>query len=707
MPIPTITPTDRIIAAIRHLTDAIAGIQEAPPDKLQAILTLCQLLLGKSLPVPIPIDPPSVPASTEVDTPNIPLQLYDTDDEPIHMWDPSLVPQHVPMKHHHIITSNDKDRPRPIAIIKQDEISHTQAPPHPKPPICTWAQQHCTCGQHESAHVHLINSAITDALMPLMDTKPACNYPTHGYIAATQALLIQTYGIVHTTQNNTSINFIGAIVDDITGDVLEYRHLIKSDKHKDIWQHSFANELGRLFQGIRDIKGTGTCFFIMKDKMPLHKQATYGHICCNYHPQKDKPHRTLLTIGSDRITYTGNKSTPMADLVTAKLLINSTISMPNAKFYCINLANFYLMTPMSKYKYMRLRLEPIPDKIITKYNLRDIVNKQGWVYVEIQMGMYGLPQAGILANKILEKYLNAKGYYHCQHTPGLWRHVWRDIMFCLIIDTFGIKTTSLEHVTHLKNSLEEHYTVAMDWDGLLFCGVNINWNYPKCTVTLNMPKYIPKALLKFQHPTPVSPQHQPYKHVPIQYGAKIQKMDIKTSNPLSPYTIKRVQDIIVTLLYYGRAVNPTLLTTLSSIAARQANSTTAVAKSWQQLLDYVATHPNAGICYKACDMILAVHTNASYLSKQEGKSRASAHFYITNEGKKKFNNGAILTLSSIIKHVMSSASKAELAALYYGCKLAIPLRTTLEEMGHQQHIRSSTMSLTTLIFCQIILKYML
>jgi hypothetical protein len=88
---------------------------------------------------------------------------------------------------------------------------------------------------------------------------------------------------------------------------------------------------------------------------------------------------------------------------------------PNAKFYGINLANFYLMTPMSKYEYMRLRLELIPDKIITKYNFRDIVNEQGWVYVEIKMGMYGQPKAGILANKLLEC-LNAKGYYHCQHT---------------------------------------------------------------------------------------------------------------------------------------------------------------------------------------------------------------------------------------------------------------------------------------------------
>jgi hypothetical protein len=71
-------------------------------------------------------------------------------------------------------------------------------------------------------------------------------------------------------------------------------------------------------------------------------------------------------------------------------------------------------------------------------------------------------------------------------------------------------------------------------------------------------------------------------------------------------------------------------------------------------------------------MILAVHTNASYLSEQNGKSCASAHFYLTNHDDEEFNNGAILTSSSIIKHVMSSASKAELATLYYGCKCASP-----------------------------------
>jgi hypothetical protein len=122
-------------------------------------------------------------------------------------------------------------------------------------------------------------------------------------------------------------------------------------------------------------------------------------------------------------------------------------------------------------------------------------------------------------------------------------------------------------------------------------------------------------------------------------------VDINTSCPLFPDAIKHVQHIVGNLLYYGRAVNPMLLTALSSIAACQANGTIAVTKSCQKHLNYVATQQNVGIRYKACDMILAVHTNTSNLSKQKGKSCASAHFYLTNHDNKEFNNGTILTLS--------------------------------------------------------------
>jgi hypothetical protein len=94
-----------------------------------------------------------------------------------------------------------------------------------------------------------------------------------------------------------------------------------------------------------------------------------------------------------------------------------------------------------------------------------------------------------------------------------------------------------------------------------------------------------------------------------------------------------------------------------------------MANACQHLLDYVATHPNAGTRYLASNMIFAVHTDASYLSKHNVHSLASEQFYLTNKGDKEFKNGTILNLISIIKHVMSLASEAELAALYYRCAI--------------------------------------
>jgi hypothetical protein len=142
-------------------------------------------------------------------------------------------------------------------------------------------------------------------------------------------------------------------------------------------------------------------------------------------------------------------------------------------------------------------------------------------------------------------------------------------------------------------------------------------------IDCHMSRYINKALTKYQHPKPVSPQHAPYKAAPIQYGARVQRVEVDTTQPLSPKEIKRVEDIVGTLLYYARAVDPTLLTTLSAIAACQSNGTRAVADASHQLLNYVATHPNAGIWYKACNMVLSVHMEASYLSKPGGKVEQS------------------------------------------------------------------------------------
>eukprot|EP00957_Ditylum_brightwellii_P090090 6861053-Ditylum_brightwellii.AAC.1 len=92
--------------------------------------------------------------------------------------------------------------------------------------------------------------------------------------------------------------------------------------------------------------------------------------------------------------------------------------------------------------------------------------------------------------------------------------------------------------------------------------------------------------------------------------------------------IKRIQDIVGTLLYYTQAVDPMFAVVLSTIASQQATATKQMEAVCHQLLDYVATHPNAAVCFVASDMILAVHLDVSYLSESKARSRKAGHFYL-------------------------------------------------------------------------------
>jgi hypothetical protein len=92
--------------------------------------------------------------------------------------------------------------------------------------------------------------------------------------------------------------------------------------------------------------------------------------------------------------------------------------------------NYYLGTPMPRFEYMKMLLSRFPEEIIQKYNLNALA-VDGWVYIEIRKVMYGLKQAGILANQLLQTRLVPFGYYPARHTPGLWLHKTRPISFTL------------------------------------------------------------------------------------------------------------------------------------------------------------------------------------------------------------------------------------------------------------------------------------
>ncbi len=137
-------------------------------------------------------------------------------------------------------------------------------------------------------------------------------------------------------------DFAFAVLDGETGNLLEYRHLLKHPKYKDIWSKLFGTEIQRL------ATTTKTIAFMSKDMIPQNRcnDITYGRIVCNYRSKKKDPYCTRITMGGNLINYPDDCGTPTANLLTVKIMFNSVISMPNAKFMTIDIKDFYLITPM-------------------------------------------------------------------------------------------------------------------------------------------------------------------------------------------------------------------------------------------------------------------------------------------------------------------------------------------------------------------------
>ena len=267
------------------------------------------------------------------------------------------------------------------------------------------------------------------------------------------------------------------VVHPVTGETItKYKTLAKDAVTKPVWEEAMCTELGRLSQGYGSTTGTDTIKFMdhnMIDNIPSDRTVTYTRIVVDFRPHKADPNRVRITAGGNLIVYPEELTTRTADLITTKIMWNSVLSTPGARYMCIDIKNMYLATPLDRYEYMKMPVDLIPPNIMNLYNLHDKV-KNGFVYMKIQRGLYGLPQSGILANKLLRERLKPHGYYELPHTPELWKHVTLPVQFTLVVDDFGVKYTGKENIQHLINALKETYEISEDWDGALYCGISLN-----------------------------------------------------------------------------------------------------------------------------------------------------------------------------------------------------------------------------------------
>ena len=197
-------------------------------------------------------------------------------------------------------------------------------------------------------------------------------------------------------------------------------------------------------------ESTDTLFYIDKISVPddRWRDNTNARVVVNYRTEKEDPCIVRLCFGGDRIHFPWDCGTPTLDMLTVKLLLNSIFSTPNAKCMSINIKDFYLNTQMPRYEYMGLKLSDLPEDVISHYNLREKLTKNEYIYTEIWRGMYKLPAAGILSQRLLKKKLNKR----IQADPGYTRFLDAQLTpseFSLCTDYFGVKYVGKEYANHL------------------------------------------------------------------------------------------------------------------------------------------------------------------------------------------------------------------------------------------------------------------
>ena len=444
------------------------------------------------------------------------------------------------------------------------------------------------------------------------------------------------------------------------------------------WLKAHGEEIVRLLE-------SKTGRFIQRSEMPFDRKAAY------YNPQlKIKVKNGVIcfrvrgTIGGDQIDYPGATAAFVATLETVRVLSNAAVS-EDADIMTADIADFYLGTPLDRPEYMRISIKHVPQDIIDKYQLQSFIH-DGYLLMEITKGIYGLKQAGKLAQDRLVAHLKKHGYNQCPNTPCLFKHASNSVAFTLVVDDFLIKYKDIKHSQHLIKSLSELYTMTTQMGNTQkYIGITMIYNRKAKYIHHCMPGYIEKALKRFQR-FHLKGADSPCIYTPPQYGKHTHDiLPDPPSEPLNPAQIKELQEIVGVFLFYARAVDPTMITPLSKIASKQAQPTTLLTPELDRFLQYASKYRNAGQRIRASNMVLLTHSDASYHSESEARSRAGGHIYFGNNQNDTTPQAAVSNISVIIPTVASSAVEAEYAAAFIVGQAATSIMHTAMDLGYPQH----------------------
>jgi hypothetical protein len=294
------------------------------------------------------------------------------------------------------------------------------------------------------------------------------------------------------TQSQTA-KVHAAVLDNNTGLPIK-QSLLKFTPDAEVWQKTDDAEIVRL------TKKTGTMKPILPQDKPSDRTASY------YNPQSSTKVEEGKLIRRTRGTYGGDRGDPypddtaayVADITTVKLLWNSVVSTPGAKFMTMDITDFYLGTTLTRKAYMWIRRDQLSEASIDMLNVRD---SKWWsnnkILFEISKGIYGLEEAGKLAQDRLFAHLATAGFYQVPHHTGLLKHESRPIMFSLVVDDFGVKYVSRDDVNYLATTLRQLYAITMDWTGTQYLGITVEHDYDAKQLAISMTNYVAQMLQKY------------------------------------------------------------------------------------------------------------------------------------------------------------------------------------------------------------------
>jgi hypothetical protein len=218
------------------------------------------------------------------------------------------------------------------------------------------------------------------------------------------------------------------------------------------------------------------------------------------------------------------------------------------------------------------------------------------------------------------------------------------------VDDFAVKYVGTHHTNHQRDALLQSYELTTDWEGKVYSGISLKCDYRNKTCETSMPGYVYNVLSKFQHDAPNHPHHTPSKYITLVYRAKTQDAMQDETPPLTVKQCLNIKKVTGSVLYYARAVYPTVLMPFNDIATEQTKATEKTQVATNQLFDYLATHPDATIRYHASDMILQIHSDASYLSVSNARGHLGGLFFCGyKHPQEETLNGYVLNVASVIK----------------------------------------------------------